>query len=86
MKINKLTAREVASAGVGKGTGTAGTCGWWFGRTVPGLGFQVTRDGRDREMGLGPLEKVPLAAARNRAQKARELLGAGNGPHRAPEG
>ncbi len=74
MKLNKLSARFVATATVGKyGDGgglvlkvrASGSRAWVF---------RFTRDGRSREMGLGPVEKVPLATARRRAQTARELV------------
>jgi len=80
MKTNKLTAREVASAGVGKFGDGGGL--WLRVRTNRSKAwvFRFTRDGRDREMGLGAVERVPLATARKRAQAAREVLAAGQDP------
>jgi len=80
VKINKLSAREVASAGVGKYSDGGnlqlvvranGSRAWVF---------RFTREGRAREMGLGAVERVPLATARKRAQAAREVLAAGEDP------
>ena len=42
--------------------------------------FRYSRAGRSREMGLGPLAKVPLASARIAADGYRRLLGAGLEP------
>jgi integrase len=42
--------------------------------------FRYSRAGRSREMGLGPLAKVPLANARMAAEGCRKLLGAGLDP------
>ncbi|PXW23429.1 tyrosine-type recombinase/integrase [Paraburkholderia caballeronis] len=42
--------------------------------------FKFTLQGRSREMGLGPLSNVSLAAARVEAQKCRALLKAGADP------
>ncbi len=80
MKTNKLTAREVESTGVGK-HGDGG--GLWLRVRANGSRawvFRFTHDGRNREMGLGALERLPLAAARRRAQAARELLAVGKDP------
>ena len=80
MKIHRLSAREVAAAAVGKFCDGAGL--WLVVRKngSKAWGFRYCRDGRAREMGLGPLEKVSLALARKRAQAARELLAAGRDP------
>lgn len=42
--------------------------------------FRFTHDGRKREMGLGSLDAVPLARAREKAQEARELVAQGMDP------
>jgi hypothetical protein len=42
--------------------------------------FRYTRAGRSREMGLGPLTKVPLSTARTAADECRKLLGVGLDP------
>jgi integrase len=42
--------------------------------------FRYAVDGRERQMGLGPLSDVPLAEARDRASAARELRRAGKDP------
>ena len=42
--------------------------------------FRYQRDGLRREMGLGTMEAVSLAAARQRAREARERLAAGDDP------
>ncbi len=42
--------------------------------------FIYRSDGKQREMGLGGLDKVPLARARSLAADAREALGAGRDP------
>jgi integrase len=42
--------------------------------------FRYTVGGRERQMGLGPLNDVPLAEARERAVAARELRRAGKDP------
>ena len=80
MKTGKLTARQVASAGIGK-HGDGG--GLWLRVRSNGSRawvFRYTRNGRTREMGLGPVESVPLATARERARAARELLHSGKDP------
>jgi hypothetical protein len=80
MKINKLSAREVTAAGVGK-HGDGG--GLWLRVRANGSRawvFRYTRNGRVREAGLGPLESVPLADARKLAQEAREMLAKGKDP------
>jgi len=80
MKINKLSAREVVAAGIGK-FGDGG--GLWL-RVRPNGSrawlFRYTRNGRVREAGLGPLENVTLADARERAQEARRMLANGKDP------
>jgi len=45
--------------------------------------FRYMIDGRDLSMGLGPLNTVSLARAREKAQKARELLEQGINPREA---
>ncbi len=80
MKINKLSAREVVAAGVGK-HGDGG--GLWLRVRANGSRawlFRYTRNGRVREAGLGPLDSVPLADARKRAQEARRMLAKGKDP------
>jgi len=80
MKINKLSAREVATAGVGK-HGDGG--GLWLRVRANGSRawvFRFTRNGRVREAGLGPLESVPLADARKLTREAREMLAKGKDP------
>lgn len=42
--------------------------------------FRYMRDGRERAMGLGPVDIVPLADARERARQARRLLLDGRDP------
>ena len=79
--VNRLSARTVASlaaagyhadgAGLYLQIGAAGTKSWIF---------RFTLDGRAREMGLGPLHTVPLAAARVKAHGCRTLLQDGANP------
>jgi len=79
--VNRLSARTVASlaaagyhadgAGLYHQIGAAGTKSWIF---------RFTLDGRAREMGLGPLHTVPLAAARVKAHGCRTLLQDGADP------
>lgn len=80
MRINKLTAIEIKTAGIGK-HGDGG--GLWL-RVRPNGSrawvFRYTRNGKSREMGLGPLESVSLATARELARTAREDRQAGRDP------
>jgi len=81
-QINRLTAAAVRSA-------TKDVCDGY------GLWLQVSRydtrswlfrfmiDGRDDSMGLGPLNTTSLARAREKAQRARELLEQGINPREA---
>ncbi len=78
--IAKLNARKVASARPGKhGDGS----GLWLHVRENGLRtwvFRFMRNGRAREMGLGPVQDVSLADARTLAQEARKLLRDGLDP------
>jgi integrase len=83
---NRLSDRRVRTAGVGKhldGGGlilrvTEGTGGvlhrYWVFR------YADRGDGRDRQLGLGPLHTVSLAQAREEARGCRELLRQGKDP------
>ena len=78
--VNKLTAREVSSAGIGK-HGDGG--GLWLVVRQNGSRawvFRYTRLGKERTMGLGPLDRVSLADARSLARDARRLLAMGQDP------
>jgi integrase len=80
-RINKLSALAVARAerpgyyGDGDGlwlqVAAGGTKSWIF---------RFTRNGRRKEMGLGPLRSVDLAGARAKARDCRSLLLAGRDP------
>ncbi len=78
---NKLTARTVATAKPGRysdGNGlylnvtASGTKSWVFRFTVPG--------GKVTEMGLGPVDLVTLAEAREKARQARRQVASGQNP------
>jgi integrase len=78
--VKKLSAREVASAGVGK-HGDGG--GLWLVVRKNGSRawvFRYSRLERERTMGLGPLDRVSLADARELARDARRLLAKGKDP------
>jgi len=78
--VKKLSAREVASAGVGK-HGDGG--GLWLVVRKNGSRawvFRYSRLERERMMGLGPLDRVSLADARSLAGDARRLLAKGKDP------
>ncbi|NOZ79171.1 MAG: DUF4102 domain-containing protein, partial [Acidobacteria bacterium] len=79
-KTGKLTALEVRNAGVGK-HGDGG--GLWL-RVRPNGSrawlFRYTWAGREREMGLGPTDRVSLAEAREAARDARKLVARGVDP------
>lgn len=80
MRIHKLTAREVSSAGIGK-HGDGG--GLWLRVRNNGSRawvFRYTRNGRAREMGLGPVEDVSLKMARKKARDSRLLVREGKDP------
>ena len=80
MRIHKLTAKDVESAGVGK-HGDGG--GLWLRIRDNGSRawvFRYTRNGRAREMGLGPVEDVSLKNARKGARDARQLVREGKDP------
>ena len=82
----KRQANKLSAVGVEKATKT--------GRYSDGLGlylfivrpgekvwtFRYTRDGKAREMSLGPLHTVSLVEARNRAREARQCLLDGRDP------
>ncbi|RFB95582.1 hypothetical protein B5K11_11775 [Rhizobium leguminosarum bv. trifolii] len=79
--LELLTAREVAgklTAGRHRDGG-----GLYLNVTAAGSkswAFFYKRDGKRTEMGLGPLDNVPLKKARQMAVEARELLGQGRDP------
>ncbi len=80
MRTNKLAARTVATATVGK-HGDGG--GLWLRVRANGSRawvFRFTFRGQSREMGLGSVDSVSLAKARTRAQAARELVADGRDP------
>jgi len=85
--IGKLSARKAATGG----TGTHGDGGGLYLRVRKSGSrawvFRWARDGRVREMGLGPLHTVTLSDARNSAQRYRLLLVDGVDPldHRRSE-
>lgn len=84
-EINRLTQREVESKNlpgmhndggglylqVTKGTDGSIRKSWLF---------RYSTNGRERQMGLGPLKDIKLAAARARAAEARELRRSGKDP------
>jgi Arm DNA-binding domain len=83
---NRLSDRRVRTAGPGKHLDGGGL----ILRVTPGSDGVLNRywlfryadrtDGRDRQLGLGPLHTVSLAQARAAARECRELLRAGNDP------
>ena len=80
MRIHKLTARDVSSAGIGK-HGDGG--GLWLRVRDNGSRawvFRYTRNGCAREMGLGPVEDVSLKMARKMARDSRQLVREGKDP------
>ena len=80
MRIHKLTARDVSSAGIGK-HGDGG--GLWLRVRDNGSRawvFRYTRNGCAREMGLGPVEDVSLKKARKMARDSRQLVREGKDP------
>ena len=86
-KVGKLSARKAATIGVG----THGDGGGLYLRVRKNGSrawvFRWERNGRVREMGLGPLHTVTLANARHSAQRSRLLLIEGIDPldHRRVE-
>src|ERR1700730_14494340 len=72
---NRLTALKVARltkpGRYGDGGGLVLQVSKW--RTKAWL-FRFERDGRERQMGLGPLSTISLAEARQKATEARRLL------------
>ncbi|TBZ09445.1 tyrosine-type recombinase/integrase [Rhizobium leguminosarum] len=79
--LDLLTAREVAGK-LAAGRHSDGG-GLYLNVTVAGSkswAFFYKRDGKRTEMGLGPLDNVPLKTARQMAADARELLGQGRDP------
>jgi len=80
VKTNKLSAKEIEHAKVGK-HGDGG--GLWLVVRENGSRawvFRYNRNGRERSMGLGPLGDTPLADAREEARKARRQLRRGKDP------
>lgn len=74
-RLYKLSARQVATLKVKGRYGDGG--GLWLQVSPAGTKswlFRYRRNGRDRQMGLGSLDTVSLASARQRAQRSRELL------------
>ena len=94
--INRLTAREIDAAstprryadggGLYLNIAKGGTKTWMYIYRSPTYridcnGKQV---GKTREMGLGSIATIKLAAARDRAQQLRQILAAGRDPLDAP--
>lgn len=78
---HKLSALKVARATMPGRYGDGG--GLWLQVADGGSKswiFRYQREGRARQMGLGPLDVVPLADARQRAIDARRLLLDGEDP------
>src|ERR1700726_2689190 len=83
----KLTARWVEAIKVRGRYGDGG--GLWLQVTPAGTKSWLLRymlNGRARSMGLGPLDLVPLADARERAREARRKLLDGRDPIEARKG
>ncbi|NEI57458.1 integrase arm-type DNA-binding domain-containing protein [Rhizobium leguminosarum] len=79
--LDLLTAREV-SGKLAAGRHSDGG-GLYLNVTAAGSkswAFFYKRDGKRTEMGLGPLDNVPLKTARQMASDAREMLGQGRDP------
>jgi Arm DNA-binding domain len=72
---NRLTALKVVKLNkpgrYGDGGGLVLQVSKWGTKAWP---FRYERDGRERQMGLGPLGTISLAEARQRALQARKLL------------
>jgi integrase len=81
MKLNKLSDRTVKTV---TKPGRHSDGGGLYLNVTGGGGrswvFMWTKEGRQREMGLGSLAAVSLASARARAAKARELIAEGGDP------
>lgn len=77
-RINRLTAREVASA-KGKRGRIADGAGLYLQDGASWV-FRYERDRRERLMGLGPVDVVPLAEARELAHEVRRVLFEGKDP------
>ncbi|CEG09780.1 Putative prophage CPS-53 integrase [Afipia felis] len=83
--INRLSHRKVETL---KQSGMYGDGGGLYLQVTEGVDgaprkswlFRYSVDGRERQMGLGPLSDVPLAQARERALAAREIRRAGKDP------
>lgn len=79
-QLNRLSARQVATAKPGKYPDGGGL---WLQVTPSGAKswvFRYTRDKREQFMGLGPVHTVSLAEARQKAQDARKALLVGGDP------
>jgi len=78
--VKKLSARKVETAGPGK-HGDGG--GLWLVVRKNGSRawvFRYRRNGRERAMGLGPIDRISLVDARSLARDARRLLSKGKDP------
>ena len=78
--VKKLSARKVETAGPGK-HGDGG--GLWLVVRKNGSRawvFRYCRNGRERAMGLGPIDRISLVDARSLARDARRLLSKGKDP------
>ena len=81
MRLNKLTARQVETLRGPFKVGDGG--GLWLKSRRPGDAswvFAYMRNGKARELGLGPLHSVSLAEARTRARQARQVILDGRDP------
>ncbi|WP_188518004.1 tyrosine-type recombinase/integrase [Alsobacter metallidurans] len=81
ISLNKLSARAVATA---RKSGRLSDGGGLYLQISPSGAkswlFIFKKDGRQREMGLGGLNSLPLASARQQAAEAREILARGGDP------
>ena len=78
-KLHRLTARAVESAKEGRHADGGGLY-LLVAPTRKSWTFLYVRNGRRREMGLGPVASVSLAEARRKAEEARRQLAAGVDP------
>ncbi len=78
--LNKLSATALKTKGPGRHADGGGLYLQVSASGARSWLFRYTREGRAREMGLGPVASVTLAEARKRAAEARERLAAGFDP------